>query len=276
MEKELRLAFLNKEKAELFINNLERLFSDKTINEASYNILKSEYAANLQHAQFRLDQIKQELNKKLTLKTRELEIYKQELSNLDARFKVGQFSADEFIKLSKNPDRKINFLEDQISQLSSLISSQHSSEISVQETSGIGMLFSSRSKTTVSKPVALPNPPEPPAPAPEPVPIPEPVVIQPPPKVYDPTSISDLMVLPDRVLPGSTVGVIATITNTGIETVHHRTEFRINDRIESVNEIVLNPGQSEELTFMAVAGPPGEYYVSVDNATGILRVLPTL
>jgi len=273
MDKELRLALLNKEKAELFLSNLERLFFDKTVNETSYKILKSEYDANLQHAQLKVDQIKQELNKRLTLKTRELDIYKQELANLDARFKVGQLSADEFIKLSKIPDKKVNYLEEQISQLNSLTSAQHSSEVTVQQAGGLGLLFPSRAKN-VNKPVILPTPPEPPAP--ELPPVEEPVVIEPPPKVYDPTSISDLMILPDRVLPGSTVGIIATITNSGIEAVHHRTEFKINDRIEAINEIMLNPGQSEELTFLAVAGPAGEYYVSVDNATGILRVLPSL
>jgi hypothetical protein len=273
MDKELRLAFLNKEKAELFLSNLERLFADKTVNETSYKILKSEYDANLQHSKSKVDQIKLELNKRLTLKTRELDIYKQELANLDARFKVGQLSADEFIKLSRNPDKKVNYLEEQISQLNSLISSQHSSEIAAQEASGLGLLFSSRAKT-VNQPVVIPMPPEPEAPVPQPVP--EPVVFEPPPKVYDPTNVSDLMILPDRVLPGSTVGVIATISNTGMEMVLHRTEFKINDKIESVNEIMLNPGQTEELTFMAVAGAPGEYYVSVDNATGVLRVLPSL
>jgi hypothetical protein len=274
MDKELRLAFLNKERAELFISNLERLFTDKTVNETSYNILKSEYAANLQHAQLKVDQIKQELNKRLALKTRELEIYKQELANLDARFKVGQLSADEFIKLSKNPDKKINYLEDQISQMNSLISSQHSSEISVQEATGIGLLFPGLAKPA-PRPVVVPRPLEP-EPPPPPPPVEQPVVIEPPPKPYDPTSISELMILPDRVLPGSTVGVIATIHNPGAEPVQHRTEFKINGRVESINEIMLNPGQSEEMTFMAVAGPPGEYYVSVDNATGVLRVLPSL
>jgi len=273
MDKELRLAFLNKEKAELFISNLERLFTDKTVNETSYNILKSEYAANLQHAQLKVEQIKQELTKRLALKTRELDIYKQELANLDARFKVGQLSADEFIKLTKNPDKKINYLEDQISQMNSLLTSQHSSEISVQEATGIGLLFPGLAKPA-PRPVVMPRLPEPPPPAPEPVS--EPVVIEPPPKPYDPTSISGLMILPDRVQPGSTVGVIATITNPGTEPVRHRTEFKINDRVESVNEMTLEPGQTEEITFMAVAGPPGEYNVSVDNASGVLRVLPTL
>lgn len=271
MDRELRLAFLNKEKAELFISNLERLFSDKTVNESSYKVLKAEYTASLQLANSKIEQIKQELNKRLTLKTRELDIYKQELANLDARFKVGQLSADEFIKLSKNPERKIALLENQISHLNTLISARHSSEIAVPETTRLGGLFAPRHKPATA-PVIMPAAPEPPPPQQ----VIQQTVIDPQPKIYDPTTVSDLMILPDRVLPGSTVGIVATIKNPGVETVHHRTEFKINNKLEAVNEMILYPGQSEEVTFMTVAGQPGEYYISVDSASSILRVLPSL
>jgi hypothetical protein len=80
--------------------------------------------------------------------------------------------------------------------------------------------------------------------------------------------------LPDRAFPGSTIGVIAAIVNTGTEPLLHRAELKVNDRIEAVNDVNLNPGQTEETTFMTVAGSPGDYYISVDNATGILKVLP--
>ena len=275
MDKELRLALLNKEKAELFMNNLERLFSDKAINEVSYKALKSEYSASVQLAQSKVMQIKQELNKRLALKTRELDIYKQELANLDARFKVGQFSADEFIKLARNPERKITLLEEQISHLNLLIGAQHSSEIPAPETTGLGSFFAPRHKPAPA-PIVISSAPEPPPPSPLPPQVEEPAAATPPPKPYDPTTVSDLMILPDRVLPGSTVGIIATIKNPGVDTVRHRTEFRINDRLEAVNEMILNPGQSEELTFMTVAGRPGEYAISVDNASGILRVISSL
>jgi hypothetical protein len=62
--------------------------------------------------------------------------------------------------------------------------------------------------------------------------------------------------------------------NTGTETVHHRAEFRVNERIEGAHEVVLKPGQSEEITFMTHAGYPGDYHITVDNATGLLQVLP--
>ena len=265
----MRLALMDKEKAELFMSNLEKLFAEQTVNEASYNLLKSEYSALLQQAQSKIDQLKQELNKQLTLKTRELEIYKQELANIDARFKVGQLSAAEFIKLSKNPGRKISLLEEQVAHLNHLANVKHSSEIAAQETSGLASLFS-RSKPA-NPPVVLTRVPEPPSAPAEGLP---PVVL--PPVIYDPTTVSNLSILPDRVLPGSSVGIIATVNNPGLEPVHHQLEFKINGKVESISKITLNPGQSEEITFTTIAGPPGEYYLSIDSATGVLRVLPPL
>ena len=269
MDKDLRLALLDKEKAELFLSNLEKLHTNKTVNEISYSTLKTEYAANLQHAVAKIDQIKQELNKRLTIRSHELDIYKQELANLNARFKVGQLSADIYLKLAKNPNKKVNYLEDQISHLTSLINSQHSSEISIQEASGFASLFPSRSKPARNPGESLPNIEDSIAVAK----LEEPPVIEEALKTYDTTSISSLVILPDRALPGSTIGVIATIVNTGQEIVHHKTDMKINDKIESVSDVILNPGQSEELTFMLIAGHPGDYYISVDNATGILRVM---
>lgn len=270
MDRELRSALLSKEQAELFLSNLEKLFTDEVVNETSYNTLKSEYSTNLEHAQIKVEQIKQALDKKIAIKARELNIYKQELANLDARFKVGQLSANEFIKLSRIPDKKISSLEETVAQLTSLFNSKRSADIDVQEASAIGVLFPSKSKK-VNKPLIIAQP-EPQALYPQPDIAPE--VAEPQPIISDPTYISDLLILPDRVMQGSTVGVIATITNQGNETVQHRTEFKINDHLESVNELLLNPGQSEELTFMTVAGTPGDYYISVDKATGILKVLP--
>jgi hypothetical protein len=59
MENDLRTAFLNKERAELFLANLEKLHGDKAINDLSYAALRTEYAVNLQHAQIKIDQVKQ-------------------------------------------------------------------------------------------------------------------------------------------------------------------------------------------------------------------------
>jgi hypothetical protein len=268
MENDLRAAFLNKERAELFLSNLEKLRNDKSINDLSYTALKTEYSINLQHAQVKIDQVKQEFNKRLALRTRQIGIFKQEMANLDARFKVGQMPAEAYLKLIKNPQKKSSDLEEQIAHLNSLIAAGSSAEISVPESTGLASLFTSRFRQGDRQPAAMPanfawSPPTEPE---------QPKEI-PPTDVPDTTSISSLHILPDRAYPGSSIGVIATVTNSGGEQVRHRAEFKINGRIEAVDEVSIEPGHTQEVTFMTVGGPPGDYHISVDNAAGLLRII---
>jgi len=272
MEKDLRLALFNKEKAELFLSNLEKLRSENSVNEMSYHALKTEYAGVLQHTLIKIEHFKAEFSKTLAGKNRDLEVYKQELANLEARFKVGQIAAASYLKMAKIPEKKLAVLQDQIDHLTSLINASHSAEVNVPETkSGFVSLLRLAQDRPASKhkPTMINR--EPPS-TPPPPPPPQPVVEQV--KIPDPTSVSSLMILPDRAFPGSTIGVIATIVNTGLDPLQHRAELKVNDRAEAFNDVNLNPGQSEEITFMTVAGAPGDYYISVDNAQGILRVLP--
>jgi hypothetical protein len=268
MENDLRTAFLNKERAELFLANLEKLHGDKAINDLSYTALKTEYAVNLQHAQIKIDQVKQEFNKRLLMRTRQLGVFKQEMANLDARFKVGQMPAEAYLKQIKNPQKKASDLEEQIAHLNSLISAKISAEVSVPESSGLASLFTSRFGRGDRQPAVMPShlawmpqiAPE----QPENVPVAN---------IPDTTSISSLHILPDRAHPGSSIGVIATVTNSGQEKVRHRAEFKINGRVEAIEDVSIEPGHSQEVTFMTVGGPPGDYHISVDNAVGLLRII---
>ncbi len=270
MDKELRTAFLEKEKLELFLANLERLHNETSINDSSYNTLKGEYTANLKKSVAQIGQLKQEVDKKLQVRSRELGVYKQELANLEARFKVGQVSADFFLKTAKIPEKKVASLESVVAHLTSLLNATDSSEITVMEESGFASIFSLKGRQAIPAAVSVNFiPPAVPAQLPEPVPPPVPEVV-----MSDTTVISSLVILPDRVMPGSTIGVIATIINTGHEVIQHRAEFKINHKLESVSDIMLDPGQSSELTFMTIGGAPGDYTVSVDAADGLLKVVP--
>lgn len=271
MENDLHAAFAQKERAELFLNNLAQLFSDKAINETAFNALKAEYLVNLQHSRIKIDSIKQELNKRLALKSRQLGVLKQELANLDARFKVGQIPSAAYLRLSKGPQKKAYTLEASIAHLNSLISAQGSSEISMPESTGIASFFSSRFQARTPRTDTVPAHLlwTPPAQAAKPA---EAVAPAAPP---DTTSVSNLHILPDRAYPGSSIGIVATVVNSGPDKVQHKAEFKVNGRLEAVNEIILEPGQHQEITFMTVAGIPGDYYISVDNATGILRIMPS-
>ena len=269
MEDDLRTAFLNKERAELFLANLEKLHNDKAINDLSYTALKTEYSVNLQHAQIKIDQVKQEFNKRLLMRTRQFGIFKQETANLDARFKVGQMPAEAYLKLIKNPQKKATDLEEQIAHLNSLIGAKSSAEVSVPESTGLASLFTSRFRQGDRQPAVMPS-----HLAWMPQTTPEQPKDNPPADIPDTTSISSLHILPDRAYPGSSIGVIATVTNSGREKVQHRAEFKINGRIEAVDDVSIEPGHSQEVTFMTVGGPPGDYHISVDNAAGMLSIIP--
>jgi hypothetical protein len=271
MKNNLHAAFANKEKAELFLNNLSQLYNDKAINEAAFNALKTEYLVNVQNAQSKIDSIKQELNKRLALKSRQLGVLKQELANLDARFKVGQIPSAAYLRMSKDPQKKAFALEAVIAHLNSLVSSQLSSEISIPESTSLASFFASRLQARKAHTDAVPAHLlwTPAAQAIRPAEVIAPV--QPP----DTTSVSNLLILPDRAYPGSSIGVIATVVNSGPDKAQHRVEFKVSGRLEAVNEMTIEAGQSQEITFMTVGGAPGDYYLSVDNATGILRIMPS-
>lgn len=265
MDKELRIAFQTKEKLEIFLANLEKLRHDNSVTNSAYTTLKNEYTGNLNKSLTRIGQLKQAAEKKLQIRKRELEVYKHELSNLEARFKVGQISADSLMRASKTPEKKMSYLENIVGYLNSLINTVHSSEITVREESGLASFLSLIGR----------------APGPEsnkthslvPVMQDSPLPTTPEVAILDTTIISNLHILPDRIRPGGTVGIIATIINTAQETVHHRAEFRVNQKLESVNDMMLEAGQSSELTFMTVAVAPGDYTVSVDAASGFFKVI---
>jgi hypothetical protein len=265
MEDMLRTALIHKEKAEVFLSNLEKLRNDRAVNDISYNALKMEYASNLQHALSKIDLIRQDLNKRINMKSTELSVYKQELANLETRFKVGQLSAAAYLKLSKNPEKKAAIAEEQLSHFTSLLNAQRSNDVSVPEATGlkalVALIPNFRNKPAGSQ-LSVPSHIQSIA---SQTPVKEPF--------HDTTTVTNLQILPDRVRPGSTVGIVATLVNPGPDPVTHKAEFKVNQQLEAVNDIALNPGQSEEVTFMVVAGAPGDYYVSVDSANGIFRVM---
>jgi len=266
MENILRMALIHKERVEVFLNNLEKLRSDGAVNDVSYNALRMEYSSNLQSALAKIDLIRQDLNKRINMQSTELSVYKQELANLGARFEVGQLSASAYLKLSNQPEKKAAAVEEQISHFTSLLNAQHSNDVSVPTVTGLQALVSLISnfgKKPAGAQLNLPSR------------IPT-ITSQIPVKerpFHDTATVTNLQILPDRVRPGCTVGVIATLVNPGPDPVTHKAEFKVNQKLETVNDVALNPGQSEEVTFMIVAGAPGDYYVSVDNANGIFRVV---
>jgi len=87
-------------------------------------------------------------------------------------------------------------------------------------------------------------------------------------------STANLQIMPDRVTQGSSVGIVAIITNNSQASIQHRVELRINDEVRSSLEVTLAPEESQEVTFVTTAGSPGDYQVAIDGSTGKFSVVP--
>jgi len=98
-EKELQMAFSEKERAEGLLSNLEKLREEGTIDETQYESMKSQYTQMLNSANTTIEQIKNEISREIESEQRDLGVYKQELSNLEVRFKVGELGAEEYKKV---------------------------------------------------------------------------------------------------------------------------------------------------------------------------------
>ena len=87
-------------------------------------------------------------------------------------------------------------------------------------------------------------------------------------------SITALQVMPDRLTRGSSVGIIATVTNSSQSIIQHKVELKINGQVKTFEEVTLAPGESQDVTFVTTAGAPGEYQVAIDGLTGKFSVMP--
>lgn len=127
--KGLQIAISKKEKAESLLGSLENLRKDKTIDETQYSSMKNEYTNILNNANAEIAQIKSEISTELESSQKNLDIYNQELKNLDVRFKVGEYSAEGYRKSEKNIRGKIEKLQQKISELKRLLESKSSAEL---------------------------------------------------------------------------------------------------------------------------------------------------
>jgi len=125
----LRQAFSLKEKAASLLSNLERLKEEKSIEEEQYNVMKQNYTTILEQAESEIRAIKGKLQEELIDKQRTLEIYGQELKNLEARYKVGELAVEEYLKAESRAKNQIRKAEERIVELKSFIESQSSADM---------------------------------------------------------------------------------------------------------------------------------------------------
>ena len=128
-EKELQLALSEKERAETLLSNLEKLKEEGTIDETQYESMKSEYTQMLNSANTEIEQIKSEINREIGSEQRDLGVYKQELSNLEVRFKVGELGAEEYRKSEQRTRSKLDKIETKLSELNKLSEAKSSADL---------------------------------------------------------------------------------------------------------------------------------------------------
>ncbi len=311
MSQKLKQAFQEKEKAELYLFNLEKLREENGIEETYYDALKTEYSKMRDAAISRIDSIKADIKKILDKRSKELAVARLNYKYLEIRYKVGQIPAKDFLKQEKAPKQKIEELEKIIKQLQTLINATNSAEIGKPEQKKVvpQQKGSEKPEPKITSEVKIIEPSRLIQKQPEVAPsvandetIANNVVAQIQnaedasynlvqkadesesaeiqstieiPKKYIPPgfTITDLEILPDRVQSGSNIGIIATIKNIGQQPFTHNVELAINDEVRDAVQISLTPGQMQELTFLVVAGLPGDYRVNIEGFEGKYTVI---
>jgi hypothetical protein len=329
MSEKLKAAFLDKEKADLYLFNLGKLKEENGIEEMYYQVLKTEYTKLKDEAIVRIDSIKADIKKVLDAKLKEAAVAKLNYKYLEIRYKVGQIPASAFLKQEQGPKKKIAELEKDINNLQSLVNASNSAEVGAPTKKKEGFKIPVLGRQPTVKPDGKneEKPADQPVARPRPIPIPlagehqahewtpleqntaaptsllspaaeqhaeaEPeaaaeaqlnpeleMAPEPEPEIPKKTtppglSITDLDILPDRVVHGNHIGVIARIKNVGHEFFSHLIEMKINGDVFDTAEIHLEPGQTQELTFMVAAGAPGEYSVDIEGRESTYTVVPS-
>ena len=129
LKNNLQIAFSKKEKAEFLLSNLEKLKENSAVTEEQYTQLKSYYNKVLEEALNEIEEAKSQVKSELDLTRGDLETYKQELSNLEVRFKVGELTAEDYRKSEKKIKSKIEKAKEKISELEKLLEAKTSQDV---------------------------------------------------------------------------------------------------------------------------------------------------
>jgi len=165
-----------------------------------------------------------------------------------------------YTRQAGSPQKKLSGLELQIAELRALISARGSADIRLVPSArvfgfDIGRLAGKKTEVVAPATAAVPEK-------------------EPLPSTSSDLAFSNLQILPDRVTQGSSVGVIATITNDGWGEVQRKIEFKVNGKMQAFENVALAPGESQEVTFVTIGQEPGDYEVEVGDLAGRFKVLP--
>jgi len=125
----LQEAYSKKEKYEKLLSNLEKLREEGSVTDEQYESMKSNYIRIINEATSTIEQIKNRIRSDIERGEKTIEVYEQELRNLEARFKVGELSADEYRKSEQRARDKIEKERARILELKRLLESKSSADV---------------------------------------------------------------------------------------------------------------------------------------------------
>jgi ElaB/YqjD/DUF883 family membrane-anchored ribosome-binding protein len=127
--RKLQVAFSRKEKVERLLSNLENLKNEGSIEQSQYQALKDNYSRLLSDCTAEIRNIKTNLEAEVQQEEYRAGAYAQELTNLEARFRVGELTADQHIKMRESAQGKLEKARRKIEELKRLIAAESASQI---------------------------------------------------------------------------------------------------------------------------------------------------
>jgi hypothetical protein len=81
-------------------------------------------------------------------------------------------------------------------------------------------------------------------------------------------SVSNLVIAPERAKQGEKVAISAIVTNNGEVAGNYSLVLKLKGAVETTEEISLNPGENQRVTFGITKKTPGFYNVELEGLTG--------
>lgn len=297
-------AFMKKERAEIYLLNLEKMKNEDSLPESLYESIKLQHTGERTEAVEKIDFLKADLRKKIDDFNEKLALARLNFKYFEVKHKVGQLTETEFSKQSKEPRRRVANLEKILEQLNVQLAATASSDLETPEPAKKPKLAMPGSKKQAPRQTIY-----------EPAPVPMAEVVEPeeekeeePPEILPVTAsvgpvvaaqniasvenvpllqnfpetrkqlppnlaITGLNILPQKVISGNDVGIVVELKNIGSEEIAYKLELRVNDEIKDYQDIWLAPGNTDEVTFVVPAGLPGDYQIDLDGQSGKFKVL---
>ena len=134
--KRLRAAFLEKERNQGFLANLERLRAQGSVTSQQYAAMKHDYQQKMMSAVSEIASAKRQLSVKLQAAKQDLNSSKTALEGLRAKYNTGNLSMAEYHSSERKLTDRIDATRTEVAHLQKLVDAKSSGEIAATETEG--------------------------------------------------------------------------------------------------------------------------------------------